>query len=210
MELLGYQEIPLPLDENHTSKLLFWPQWLGLSEADRLLQRAIETLPWQSDTLKIAGKVIPVPRLHCWFGADRDQYRWSGLSLTAKPFPDWLAQLQKQVEEACGTPFNRCLANYYRDGNDSVDWHSDDEAVLGEAPVIASLSLGAERVFNLRHRQTKQRFDLALPHGSLLMMGAGMQRFWQHRIAKVKGLQAPRINFTFRRVMSASPVTEAV
>ncbi len=200
MHLLGYEEIPLYLDGDKKTRLLFWPQWLDSAAADELLQQAIDSIPWQSDVLKIAGKIIPVPRLHYWYGTSRDQYRWSGLSLTARPFPHWLDRIRLAVEQQCGTRFNRCLANYYRDGSDSVDWHSDDEKLLGDAPVIASISLGAERVFNFRHRVTKQRFDLSLPHGSLLLMGAGTQAYWHHRIAKVRGLKAPRVNFTFRLV----------
>lgn len=180
--------------------MLFWPQWLATAQADQLLAQSLTAIPWQSDSLHIAGRQIPVPRLHYWYGTARDGYRWSGLAMQARPFPDWLDQLRSEVEQACGFAFNRCLANYYRDGRDSVDWHSDDEKILGDAPVIASLSLGAERVFNLRHRLTRKRFDIALPHGSLLLMGAGMQQYWQHRIAKSKGLEKPRVNFTFRLV----------
>ena len=102
------------------------------------------------------------------------------------------------VEQVTGHPFNRALVNYYRHGRDSVDWHADDEPELGVEPLVASLSLGAERVFQLRHNQTKERLSVSLPHGSLLLMGAGIQDYWQHRLAKVSGLEQPRVNFTFR------------
>ena len=102
------------------------------------------------------------------------------------------------VEESTGHAFNSALVNYYRDGQDSVDWHADDEASLGSEPLIASVSLGVERDFQLRHSETKEKLYITLPHGSLLLMGRGMQEHWQHRIAKVKGLNLPRVNFTFR------------
>lgn len=215
MELFDQQIIPLELSLGRTANLYFWPNWLAEAEADALLAQSIAEIPWRGDTLLIAGKEIPMPRLHCWYGTSRQQsaqavaqespYNWSGVSMRSIPFPPWLDTVRLQVEQQSGERFNRVLANYYRDGNDSVDWHSDDEPVLGPAPVIASVSLGAERVFNFRHRMPgangkRKRFDLVLPHGSLLVMAPGMQRYWHHRIAKVKGITEPRVNFTFRMI----------
>ena len=109
-----------------------------------------------------------------------------------------MESLRLAVEAETQQRFNRALVNYYRNGRDSVDWHADDEASLGFEPIIASLSLGAERVFQLRHNHTKERVAITLPHGSLLLMNAGIQSYWQHRIAKVAKLEEPRVNFTFR------------
>jgi alkylated DNA repair dioxygenase AlkB len=106
------------------------------------------------------------------------------------------------VEQSTSHKFNRALVNYYRDGRDSVDWHADDEVTLGPEPLIASLSLGAERDFQLCHNETKKRVCITLPHGSLLLMGPGIQQYWQHRIAKVNDLDEPRVNFTFRYMES--------
>ena len=94
--------------------------------------------------------------------------------------------------------FNRALVNYYRDGSDSVDWHADNSPELGPDPIIASVSLGVERVFQLRHNLTGEIVSLSLPHGSLLLMGSKIQHFYQHRLAKVKNMQQERVNFTFR------------
>jgi len=113
-------------------------------------------------------------------------------------FPLWLDKLRADVESETGKPFNRALVNYYRSGQDSVDWHADDEPELGFEPVIASVSVGCDRVFQLRHNETKEKVKINLPHGSLLLMGAGIQEYWQHSIAKVKDLDDPRVNFTFR------------
>jgi alkylated DNA repair dioxygenase AlkB len=199
MDLFDQQVIPVNLSpELGTSNIVFWPNWLSGAEADQLLSRAIEQTEWRQDNIRIAGKIIPVPRLQNWFGDPATSYTYSGICLQAVSFPDWMEQLRLSVEGQTGQPFNRALVNYYRHGRDSVDWHADDEKALGPAPVIASVSLGAERVFQLRHNLSREKLSISLPHGSLLLMGAGIQQHWQHRLAKVGDLQEPRVNFTFR------------
>ena len=199
MDLFDQQVIPVNLSpELGTSNIVFWPNWLSGAEADQLLSRAIEQTDWRQDNIRIAGKIIPVPRLQNWFGDPATSYTYSGICLQAVSFPDWMEQLRLSVEGQTGQPFNRALVNYYRHGRDSVDWHADDEKALGPAPVIASVSLGAERVFQLRHNLSREKLSISLPDGSLLLMGAGIQQHWQHRLAKVGDLQEPRVNFTFR------------
>ena len=202
MDLFDHQTFSLPLSsDDDVAEMVFWPQFLSCEEADNLLKKSIADLPWRTDKIKMFGKEIPVPRLQNWF-ADKTatSYTYSGIKLTAVVFPDWLNQLRENIQTRSNYPLNRALANYYRDGNDSMDWHADDEAELGPDPVIASLSLGAERTFQLRHNQTKEKVSINLPHGSLLVMGPKIQTFWKHRIAKVRDLQEPRVNFTFRYV----------
>ncbi|MDG1311863.1 MAG: alpha-ketoglutarate-dependent dioxygenase AlkB [Porticoccaceae bacterium] len=199
MDLFDQQVIPVSLgSEEASGEIIFWPNWLSGPEADQLLQIAIDRTPWRHDSIKIVGKTIPIPRLQNWFGDPETSYTYSGIRLQAIAFPDWMDNLRASVEQHTNQPFNRALVNYYRHGKDSVDWHADDEVELGPAPVIASLSLGVERVFQLRHNQTKERLSIPLPHGSLLLMGPGIQAYWQHRLAKVADLQEPRVNFTFR------------
>ena len=198
MDLFDHQVIPLELTPERNSSITFWPNWLPAKDADNLLFKSIETIDWRADTIRIVGKQIPIPRLQQWFGQPGTRYTYSNICMQAVSFPDWINRLRIAVEEQTGSAFNRALVNYYRDGSDSVDWHADDEPELGVEPLIASLSLGVERVFQLRHRLTKQRISMTLPHGSLLLMGAGIQSYWQHRIAKVANLQEPRVNFTFR------------
>lgn len=206
MDLFDHQTFSLPLESQSGSvddvaEMVFWPQFLSCEEADNLLKKSIADLPWRADKIKMFGKEIPVPRLQNWFADKTDtSYTYSGIKLTAVVFPDWLNQLRKNIQTRSNYPLNRALANYYRDGSDSMDWHADDEAELGPDPVIASLSLGAERTFQLRHNQTKEKVSINLPHGSLLVMGPKIQTFWKHRIAKVRDLQEPRVNFTFRYV----------
>lgn len=198
MDLFDHQVIPLELTPERDSAITFWPNWLPAADADNLLRKSIESIDWRADIIRIVGKQIQIPRLQQWFGQPGTSYTYSNICMQAVSFPDWIDSLRIAVEEQTGSAFNRALVNYYRDGSDSVDWHADDEPELGPEPVIASLSLGVERVFQLRHRLTKQRISISLPHGSLLMMGAGIQGYWQHRIAKVANLQEPRVNFTFR------------
>jgi len=202
MQLFSQQHIALPLTPSLDGELMFWPDWMAADQADACLASAITSIPWQSDSITIAGKSIPIPRLHRWYSEPAARYEWSGIQMTANPFPHWLDQLRLQVQRQTGYEFNSALANYYRSGMDSVDWHADDEAILGAAPVVASISLGVERQFQLRHRDTRARFDLNLPHGSLLMMGPGIQQYWQHRIPKVKNLEESRVNFTFRLIQN--------
>lgn len=198
MDLFDHQVIPLSLTPERESAITFWPNWLSTGDADSLLCKAIDSINWRADSIKIVGKTIPIPRLQQWFGEPGTSYTYSNIRLPAVSFPPWMESLRQAVEEQTGAAFNRALVNYYRSGLDSVDWHADDEPELGPEPLIASLSLGVERVFQLRHNQTRERISISLPHGSLLLMGAGIQSCWQHRIAKVANLQESRVNFTFR------------
>jgi alkylated DNA repair dioxygenase AlkB len=198
MELFNQQVIPLPLSEGRTADIIFWPQWLDQSAADLLLETTIDQTPWREDFINIMGKRIPIPRLQNWFGDPGTSYTYSRICLPAIKFPVWMEVLLRDVEVETGCRFNRALVNYYRDGNDSVDWHADDESELGVEPVIASVSLGASREFQLRHNATREKVKILLPHGSLLLMSGGIQEHWQHRLAKVKQLDEPRVNFTFR------------
>ena len=198
MDLFEQQVIPLQLSPDRQSEITFWPSWLGSTEADDLLAIAIDQVTWRQDNIHIAGKSIPIPRLQNWYGDPTTSYTYSRIKLQAVAFPPWMELLRRRVERQTGNCFNRALVNYYRDGRDSVDWHADDEASLGFEPLIASVSVGAERIFQLRHNKTQERVKINLPHGSLLLMGAGVQEHWQHSVAKVKQLDDPRVNFTFR------------
>lgn len=202
MDLFNKQIIPLSLEGGRSSEIVFWPNWLGQTAADQLLDTAITKTPWRKDVINIMGKQIPIPRLQNWFGDPNTSYTYSRIRLQALAFPDWMEQLRAAVERETGNSFNRALVNYYRDGKDSVDWHADDEASLGFEPLIASVSVGAERIFQLRHNVSKEKVKINLPHGSLLLMGAGVQENWQHSVAKVKQLDEPRVNFTFRYMAS--------
>ena len=141
------------------------------------------------------GRLLDVPRLQAWYGERRARYGYSGLTLEPLPFTEELLALKARVEQAVDHAFNSVLLNCYRDGRDSVSWHSDDEKELGPEPVIASVSLGCERRFELKHRS---RFELdkkviTLTNGSLLLMDKGMQQHWRHQVPKQTHVTEARI-----------------
>lgn len=175
----------------------------------------ISELNWQQDSIQIAGKPVPIPRLNAWYGDAQAHYSYSGIALAPRPWTATLLRLKGDVEAYLGVSFNSVLANYYRDGNDSVAWHADDEPELGSRPLIASLSLGAGRRFSLRGpgaqyqgkdwngEQQTRHIDLA--GGSLLVMAGDTQRYWRHQVAKTQRAVAGRINLTFRQIHSRLP-----
>lgn len=173
------------------------------SEADRYFEQLLETTPWRADTMTIHGKAIPLPRLQAWY-CDHDwPLHYSGMTVPALGFTPVLRSIRTRVGELSGRDFNSVLVNCYRDGNDSVGWHSDDEAEWGPNPVIASLSFGATRDFVLKHRRDKREKPVTCPltHGSLLLMGDTVQNTWRHQLPKRRGVTTPRVNLTFRNLL---------
>lgn len=171
---------------------------------DLWLNSLIQDLPWEQSSIRIAGRTIPIPRLQCWMGDPESIYGYSGIRLTPLAWSPLLQEIRLAVEQLAGLKFNAVLINYYRNGQDSVSWHSDDEAELGPAPVVASLSLGAARAFELRHKRRREipKLKIRLEHGSLLIMGDTVQQHWQHQLPKDPDLEQARINLTFRRIIT--------
>lgn len=181
------------------AELTWWPAWLAADAARELFTALQRETPWEQSEIRIAGRRLRIPRLNAWYGDPGAGYGYSGARLTRHAWTPTLAAVRAAVENATGHAFNSALLNLYRSGADSVDWHSDDEAELGPAPVIAALSLGATRRFELRHRvDASSRHHLELGDGALLLMAGGMQRHWRHRVPKESGVAAPRISVTFR------------
>lgn len=163
--------------------------------SDQLLQHFIQTTPWQQTTQKLWDKEYLTPRLTCWYG-ETDKIKGT------LPFTLKLQEIREMVEPLAQTKFNSVLLNYYRDGNDSVAWHSDKESIMGSQPVIASVSFGQVRSFDIRNKQNhKEHYSVKLEHGSLLLMKSGLQESFEHRIAKSAKLMRARINLTFRLVI---------
>src|ERR1700719_4267693 len=156
----------------------------------------IDTIPWQVETARIFGREMPIPRMTAWFGDGA--YSYSGILHLPAPFPAIIEHLRERAEALSGASFNVAVANLYRSGRDSVGWHSDNEAGLGNRPTIASLSLGGERRFQFRHRETKQTITLGLRMGHWLIMAGETQRFWVHQVPKAAAPAAPRVNLSFR------------
>ncbi len=161
----------------------------------------VETMPWRIERARLFGREMPVPRMTAWFG-DAD-YAYSGILHRAAPFPAIIQRLRERAERLAGTSFNAVLLNLYRNGEDSVGWHSDNEAGLGDRPTIASLSLGATRRFQFRHRRTKDTITLHLREGQWLVMAGETQRCWVHQVPKTAAAVERRINLTFRRMIEA-------
>lgn len=181
------------------------PQFLASDEASVLLGQLTTSRDWRQHRLKLFGRQCLTPRLCAWYGDADARYGYSGQALEPLPWTDALAALQARLESALGVVFNSVLANLYRDGADSMGWHSDDEASLGPQPVIASLSLGATRRFVLRHRHRRDLQTLTLPleQGALLVMAGDIQRHWRHAVPKTRRPVGARINLTFRYARSA-------
>ena len=163
---------------------------------DEVFASLIADTDWKSETIRVWGKLHAQPRLTAWHGDKA--YRYSGLTLAPQPFTPLLLTLKAAVEAASGACFNSVLLNYYRDGRDSMGMHSDDEAELGPAPVIASLSFGATRVFLLKHKRTHALLKLPLDDGTLLLMSGNTQANWLHGINKQTATVGQRVNLTFR------------
>lgn len=188
----------LPLAD---ADLRLLPHWLAPETADRWLAELLTETPWAQPSVRLFGRYVAVPRLVAWYGDPGARYRYSGLSHEPLPWTPLLARIRAAVEAVVGQQLNGVLLNYYRDGGDSMGWHSDDEAELGRQPLIASLSLGGPRRFDLRRvGQSRIGHSLWLEHGSLLVMAGATQHHWQHRVAKTRKFCAPRLNLTFRRV----------
>ncbi|HEX6141529.1 MAG TPA: alpha-ketoglutarate-dependent dioxygenase AlkB [Geminicoccaceae bacterium] len=171
---------------------------LARPAADRLFEALEREVAWRQETATVMGRRIPIPRLTAWHG--EAGYVYSGIRLDPRPWNAPLIELRGVAEALAGQAFNSVLLNLYRTGRDSVSWHADNEPGLGQDPVIASLSLGAVRRFQLRHRRTRERIDLDLPHGSCLIMAGATQHHWLHQLPKTARPVGPRINLTFRRM----------
>ena len=174
------------------------------AQADALFAALHAEISWLRHRLRLFGRDVDAPRLSCWIG-DRDAvYTYSGTRFDPRPWTPAVARLREDLAACLGVRFNSVLANLYRDGRDSMGWHSDDEAELGAEPLIASLSFGAVRAFRLRSRATRaQALALDLAHGSLLVMAGATQRLYQHALPRRARVLAPRINLTFRRIVTA-------
>ena len=173
--------------------------------ADALFAALQAEIRWQQHRLRIFGREVAAPRLSCWIGDADAVYTWSRTRFDPLPWTPTVARLRDELAMRLGIRFNSVLANLYRDGRDSMGWHSDDEPELGAQPRIASLSFGATRCFRLRTRTTHApALSLDLTHGSLLLMAGDTQALYQHALPKRAGVRAPRINLTFRRIEPAS------
>ena len=184
-------------------ELDFYENFFSQKESTVFLKALSQEIQWKQKSIQMFGKSILEPRLTAWYGDPSAVYTYSGVSMTPHPWISTLLKIKSRVENACAAQFNSVLLNLYRDHRDSMGMHSDDEPELGPRPTIASLSIGEERVFSfkLKHSQSKS-VSVALASGSLLLMRGDTQQNWKHGIAKSTRPMGPRVNFTFRRILS--------
>lgn len=183
------------------AEIIYYPSFFDVATANSIFTELQNTIPWQQDDIKIHGKVRPQPRLTALFGNQGKSYSYSNIIMQPHPWNSLLQEMKFKLEDVVDANFSTVLLNLYRDGKDSNGWHADNEKELGQNPVIASLSFGAERYFHLKHKFDKElKHKILLEHGSLLIMKGTTQHFWLHQIPKTAKPIPPRINLTFRTI----------
>lgn len=198
---------PIPLPD---ARISLDPSWLPDAQADALFKQLHAAIPWEVHRLRLFGRSVDSPRLSCWIGDPGTSYRYSGVDYAPRPWPAALLPIRTRLRDELGIDFNSALANLYRDGQDCMGWHSDNETDLGPRPSIASLSLGAQRRFVLKRRPVRgqatasgaatEKLALELGSGSLLLMQGQTQRHYRHALPRTARQVGQRINLTFRRI----------
>jgi alkylated DNA repair dioxygenase AlkB len=181
--------------------LEYFPGFFDKAESQVLFDSLRSSVQWKQETLRLYGKQIPTPRLTAWYGDEGVAYKYSGRTFYALAWTEELLYIREKLANVTGVSFNSVLLNLYRDGNDSMGWHSDDEPELGTNPVIASVNFGQERRFDFRNKTDHtEKYRINLANGSLLVMKGDIQHLWQHQVAKSAKVKDGRINLTFRVV----------
>lgn len=193
----GMEALVLPIPD---ADIRYFDSFIPLPQACQLLDSLQRSLAWRQDHIRLYGRLVKIPRLQAWYGDKNASYTYSGLEMKPLPWTKELLLLKDYCEQASGATFNGVLANLYRNGQDSMGMHADDEVELGKEPTIASVSLGQMRNLDFKHRYSGQNYRLPLAHGSLLLMAGKTQKYWRHGIAKSRKDLGLRINLTFRLI----------
>lgn len=180
----------------------YFGEVLSQVDADQYFNRLMAEIAWQHDSAIVFGKLHETKRKVAWHAQQPFQYTYSGVTKQALPWTDSLLLLKNIIEQKTGESYNSCLLNLYHSGAEGMAWHSDDEKDLQENAAIASLTLGAERKFSFKHKESKQVVSLTLKHASLLVMKTCTQKYWLHRLPPTKKVLEARINLTFRTMVS--------
>ena len=181
--------------------VIYYGKIMNQQIAQHYLDQLLHTIAWKQDEVIIFGRHIVTKRKTAWYGDRPYAYTYSRTTKQALPWTQGLRELKARVEAISGATFNSCLLNLYHSGNEGMGWHSDDEKTLVENAPIVSLSLGAERKFSLKHKETKQSVSVILENGSLLLMKGTTQTHWVHSLPKNKKVTNPRVNLTFRAMV---------
>lgn len=177
---------------------LYYPNFFTKVESELYLQLMKNNIEWKQESMHMYGKQVNFPRLTAWYGDNDKPYSFSGITLKPRTWTKELITIKEKIEPLSNVVFNSVLLNRYRSGNDSISWHTDAEKELGLNPVIASVNFGATRKFQLRHIHNKEKIEIELTHGSLLIMQGELQHYWQHQVPKTSKVVEERINLTFR------------
>jgi alkylated DNA repair dioxygenase AlkB len=175
---------------------------LPFDQANEYFDSLLQNIPWKNDEVVVFGKHIVTKRKTAWYGDSNYVYIYSNTIKQALPWTREVVNLKQIVENLSNTKFNSCLLNLYHNGNEGMGWHSDDEKSIEDNSTIASVSLGAERKFSFKHKQSNKTISLLLEHGSLLLMKDATQKNWLHSLPKSSKITLPRINLTFRRMVT--------
>lgn len=183
------------------AEVIYFPTFLNANESSDLFQQLMTETPWQHDAITLFGKTHPQPRLTAFYGAEDLSYSYSNIKMNANLWTFTLLKLKSEIEKKAATSFNSVLLNLYRNGKDSNGWHADNEKELGINPIIASVTLGSERFFHLKHiNNPEHKCKIKLENGSLLLMKGSTQHYYKHQIPKTMQEVEPRINLTFRTI----------
>jgi alkylated DNA repair dioxygenase AlkB len=190
--IAGYENLEIDIYKN-----------IGLGQKEDLwFQSCLHDLNWETGFIKIFGKTHQIPRLQSWYADDGIEYTYSGKKLQRHNWNKTLIEIKQEIESITSIKFNSVLANLYRNGNDSMGLHSDNEKELGINPVIASLSLGESRDIHFKHKNIKTSINIPQISGQLIVMYGQTQKYWKHEIKKTKKFKKPRINLTFRNIIT--------
>lgn len=180
-----------------------YSNFFARGKSDSYFQQLAKTLAWKHEPIRMFGKMVMQPRLTALYGDPDRPYGYSGISMKPLAWTKELEEIREAIEQFTGDRFTHVLCNLYRDGQDSMGWHRDNEAVLGKNPSIASVTFGATRMFQIRNYETKSpKIDIPLTHGSLLIMTGESQHHWEHQVPKTKKMLGGRINLTFRKLLT--------
>jgi alkylated DNA repair dioxygenase AlkB len=195
-EQRAFERLPMP-----DAEVKFYPAFFTTDESTYLFDTLISNVAWEQKQIEVPTGIVTLPRLVAWYADSGKSYSYSGVTVTPHAWVPVILDIKQQIEMEAQITFNSVLINQYRDENDSVNWHADDEPELGTDPVIASLSFGAVRPFEFKHKDNpEQRTSIDLTSGSLLLMAGTTQHYWKHRIPRLKMPCGPRINLTFRNI----------
>lgn len=198
--LFNFKSEPIIIDLPD-AEIIYYPQFFDKEQADKIYTELLQEIAWQQDTITIYGKTHPQPRLTALYGNEGKPYSYSNITMHPHPWNRLLQKIKYYIEARTEFQFTTVLLNQYRDGKDSNGWHADNEKELGTNPIIASLSFGSERVFQLKHNTIADaKKSVVLEHGSLLLMKGSTQHFWKHQIPKTAKPVGTRINLTFRTI----------